>query len=584
MSTVGKQVDTVRFSYDGRELCAPRGVTAAGALIANGVRAWRTTRRGRRPGGLFCGIGHCHECLVDVGQAAAVRACQVEVRDGDAIIPAGPNTTAPRPAGRPQAGWHLPEQAEDLIRADVAVIGAGPAGMSAALGAADAGCSVLLIEASPQVGGQIYRQDRRSPPGAVGPAAVTGGLPPRLRRVAAHPGIRLVPGTTVWHARRENRQDEGFRLHCMGGIDGVIAAGALVLAPGAAELVFPFPGWTLPGVVTAGATQAMIKGQDVLIGRRVLVAGSGPLLLPAAVGLARRGARVVAICEAAGGLAFASRAARMARFPAKLGEATGYAAKLAGRGIRYLSRHAVIACEGDGGVERAIVAPVDGSWRVTGRPRTLAVDAVAVSVGFIPQLELARMLGCRDTPLRGRPAAVVAVGPDLDTSVPGVFAAGEITGIGGAPLAELEGALAGPAAARHLGRLGEADFRARTAAARGRITVARRFAALLDETYPLAAGWLERMRADTVVCRCEDVTWAELAAALRAGATELRAVKGLSRCGMGYCQGRVCGPVLQYLVASHSGLPLGGVGDLHTRTLGSLVPLGRLAASSPPRG
>jgi D-hydroxyproline dehydrogenase subunit alpha len=560
----------VRFSYDRQLLCAPPGLTVAGALIANGELAWRTTRRGGRPGGLFCGIGYCHECLVDVGEHAAVRACQVVVRDGDEI----------RPAGRDSARRHpdMPgEGAENAIRADVAVIGAGPAGMSAALGAADAGCSVLLIDASPKVGGQIYRQDRRPAHRATNPVTVTGALPPRLRRVETHPRIRLVPDTTVWYAQQEDR---GFRLHCSGGAYETVGVGAVILAPGAGELVFPFPGWTLPGVVTAGAAQAMIKGQDVLIGRRVLVAGTGPLLLPVAAGLAQRGARVVAVCEAVGGRAFLSHAPRLARHPARLLEACRYAAALARHGIRYLDGHAVIACEGDGRVERASLAPVDSSWRVTGPPRTVAVDAVAVSVGFVPQLELSRMLACRDIPMQGRPAAAVAVGPDLATSTRGVFAAGEITGIGGAPLAELEGAVAGPAAARHLGRLTDVGFCALTADAQRRITAARRFAALIDDAFPLADGWLERLRMDTVVCRCEDVTWGEVAAALRIGTAEVRGVKGLTRCGMGYCQGRVCGPVLQYLIASDSGRPLDSVGDLHTRTLGSMVPLGRLAAAA----
>jgi thioredoxin reductase len=558
-----------RFSYDGRQMKAPQGLTAAGALIANRQIAWRTTRRGGRASGIFCGIGYCYECLVDLGEHTAVRACQVVVHDGDNISPAGQGTAGQR--------TYTPSKGADAIRADVAVIGAGPGGMAAALGAADVGCSVLLIDASPQVGGQIYRQDRRLAAGITSPAAVSGALPSRLRRVATHPRIRLIPDTTVWHVQREVH---GFGIHCSGDACGTASARAVILAPGAAELVFPFPGWTLPGVVTAGAAQAMIKGQGVLIGRRVLVAGSGPLLLPVAVGLARRGAQVLAVCEAAGSRALLSRAPRLARYPARLLESSRYAAALARNRIRYLTGHAIVACAGDDRVEQATLAPVDDSWRVIGPLRTIAVDAVAVSVGFVPQLELSRMVGCRDIPLQGRPAAAVAVGTDLATSTPGVFAAGEITGIGGAPLAEIEGAIAGPAAARHLGQLSDADFRARTADARRRITAARNFAALISSLFPLADGWIERLEPDTVICRCEDVTWGELTAALNIGATELRALKGLTRCGMGHCQGRVCGPILQYLAAGHSGRPLDSVSDLHTRTLGSLVPLGRLATAA----
>jgi NADPH-dependent 2,4-dienoyl-CoA reductase/sulfur reductase-like enzyme len=576
--------EQVGFRYQGRALTAPRGATIAAALLANGITSWRLTRGEGRRRGLFCGIGHCYDCLVDVGDTPAVRACQVQVSEGDEVRQSrsvgGWSAADPPGAGAAdEAGQGDP--AAGALRTEIAVVGAGPAGMAAALAAADAGCAVTLVDPAPQIGGQIYRQDQRVAVGESAPPQVTGGLPDRFHRAAAHPRISLLLGASVWHAQGSGSR---FLLHCTGQAPAVIDAAAVVLATGAAEVVFPFPGWTLPGLVTAGAAQAMLKAQDTLVGRRVLVAGSGPLLLPAAAGLARHGARVVAVCEAARPARLLSRAPALARHPAKALEAAGYAVALARHRIPVWPGRALLACEGERQVERAVVAPVDAAGRQAGRARTVAVDAVAVSAGFAPVLELARALDCDCQPQPQRPAAAaatVAVAPDQATSTPGVFACGEATGVGGADLAEAEGTVAGAAAARLLGRLDEPGYRQQAAGPLRRIARSRRFAAWLDGTYPVTDGWLERLRPDTVICRCEEVSWADLADAFALGAADLRAVKGITRCGMGYCQGRVCGPGLQRATARQAGLPPAGVGDLHTRHIAAPVTIRTLAASAP---
>jgi D-hydroxyproline dehydrogenase subunit alpha len=580
----------VTFRYDGREMSAPAGSTIAAALLRHGIVSWRTTRRRGDPRGLYCGIGHCHDCLVDVNQDAAVRACQVVVRDQDDVRPSrslgGPDgglrpvsAQAGEAPGGAETSGPVRAEASGPVRAEVAVVGAGPAGLAAALAAADAGCRVILIDGAPRAGGQVYRQSQQPDDGGVddgGADAPAGSrLPGRLSRVTAHPRITLATGVSVWHAERAG---PGFRLHCTGNAE-VIDAPVVVLATGASELVVPFPGWTLPGIVTAGAAQAMLKAHGTLVGRRVLVAGTGPLLLPVAASLARGGARVAALCEAAGtGRALAHLPA-LTRHPGKLAEAARYAAELARGRIRVRSGWVLTACSGPGRVEQALVSRAGPGWEARGPARALAVDAVAVSHGLVPLLDLSRALGCRDQQLEGYPAAAVAVGTAQETSVPGVFACGEVTGVGGAAKAEPEGTVAGAAAARHLGRLDEAGFRARAADAARQARGARDFAALLRDLYPLGHGWLARVQPDTVVCRCEDVTWSELAGAVSAGAGDVRSVKGLTRCGMGYCQGRVCGPVVQYATARLTGRPLAAVGDLQARPIVTPVPLSRVAAA-----
>jgi D-hydroxyproline dehydrogenase subunit alpha len=516
-------------------------------------------------------------------------------------------------------------------RPDLAVVGAGPAGLAAALAAASFGCSVALIDAGPAIGGQIYRQSM------LGPASADSGrLPPRLRRAARHRRIRHLAATSVWHAERDPAAGEGgrFLLRLSGpdarvrwpeederepnwpgripdahgqtadahgqtadahgqtpdargrAADGpagqagqtVLRARSVVVATGATELVLPFPGWDLPGVTTAGAAQALLKSQGVTVGGRVIVSGSGPLLLPVAAGLAEAGVQVVAVLEATAARAGARYAARFAAYPGKLREAAGYAAALARHRVPVRTGHAVVACRGAGRVERATIARLDRDWRpVPGSQREETVDALHVSFGFSPALELARLLGCADAQHPARPTAAVTHDADLATSVAGVFAAGEVTGIGGAQVAELEGYVAGASAARYLGRLHPAAYTARTRTIRARLGPARRFAALLDDAYPLRPGWLDWPGPGTITCRCEDTAWAQIGRAVAAGAIDVRSVKGLTRCGMGYCQGRVCGPAVQYAVAAAAGRPLADVGDLHSRPVLTPVPLGLVA-------
>ncbi|MFK4145032.1 FAD-dependent oxidoreductase [Streptomyces sp. NPDC004065] len=458
------------------------------------------------------------------------------------------------------------------MRTDLAVIGAGPAGLAATLAAAARGLRVALLDAAPAPGGQYLRQPAadlaaRRPPGPHRPHRPhrPGRAWRRLRdALAAHVAAGRVTLLMDHHIWAVEPAFPGFTVHALPGPDEeesvAVRSRALVLATGGYEKVLPFPGWTLPGVVTAGGAQAMLKGGLVVPGRRAVMAGTGPLLLPVATGLAAAGTEVAALVESADLRALPRHGRALA---VKLPEAAGHAARLLRHRVRLLTGHTVLRAHGEDALTAVTVAALDRAGRPRpGTERRLACDTLAVGHGMLPHTDLAVSLGCR---LAG-PA--VHVDDEQRTDVPGVWAAGEATGIGGAALASAEGHIAGRSAAARL-RGGEpraADW-ARAANSR---TTHRKFAAALDAVYAPPAHWTERITDDTVVCRCEEVT----AGAVRRAVTELgagdaRTVKLLTRAGMGWCQGRMCGPAVAGLAGCEL-LPA-------RRPFACPVPLGTLA-------
>ncbi|GHH34248.1 oxidase [Streptomyces umbrinus] len=431
------------------------------------------------------------------------------------------------------------------------VIGAGPAGLTAALAAAARGVRVTLVDSAPQAGGQFYRQTAPGL-GARRPQALHHQWRTweRLRDgLAAHIAASRVTYLTdhhVWFVERQpgttDRAPASFTVHALLGPEHeepvTVHADAVLLATGGYEKVLPFPGWTLPGVVTAGGAQAMLKGGLVLPGRTAVVAGTGPLLLPVAVGLASAGAKVAALVESADPRNLARQARVLAAHPAKLAEGARYAAELARHRVRTQVRSTVVAAHGTGRLEAVTVAALDGDGRVRpGTERRIPCDTLAVGHGMLPHTDLAEALGCR---LDG---VAVAVDDEQRTDVPGVWAAGEATGIGGAALASAEGRIAGLSIAARLdSRTPERSSYASAAKARAGL---REFFAAVDTVCAPPARWTEQVTDDTVVCRCEEVSAAAIREAVdELGAGDVRTVKLLTRAGMGWCQGRMCGPAV----------------------------------------
>lgn len=446
------------------------------------------------------------------------------------------------------------------MTADLIVLGGGPAGISAALAAAELGVDVCLVDAATQLGGQIWRQPQSAalPPSV---ASSRSAVPAPLQAARSHPRIEVLTSMSAWHARP--REGGGAVVH----LDGrALEARAVVLATGASELSLPFPGWDLPGVVTPGAAQALLKAHGIPIGRRAVVAGTGPFLWPVAAGLIRAGTRVAALVEAAPARQAITLAPRLAGHPGLAAQAGGYVRTVVGARTPVLSGCAVVAAHGTDAITSVTVRHRNG-----GRIREIAVDALCVGWGFVPAVEIARQLGCAEI---GRPHAAVVVNAEQATSVPGIFAAGEVTGIGGAVLAAAEGEIAGLSAARWLGAAAPAQL---SRQARRRRRSARRAAQALVRAFPLPEGWTGWLTDETVVCRCEEVTWRQVADAIDAGITDARGIKGQTRCGMGWCQGRVCGPAVVAAAAERSGRRSDG--DLATRPLAVPVTIATLMST-----
>ena len=402
-----------------------------------------------------------------------------------------------------------PSQGSGRQEADVVVIGAGPAGIAAATRAAEAGRTVALLDESPDVGGQIWRHRAgRTPKGAAAEWIA------RLERS----GVTILRGASVVDVPPDG-DGRGYTVTAERATGAcLVHARALIVATGARDRFLPFPGWTLPGVIGVGAAQALHKTGVSFAGKRVVIAGSGPLLLPVAVALRADGARVLLVAEQAPRRAVAGFALGLWRSPATLLQAARYRAAFLGTPYRLGTW--IVAARGDARVEEVDVT--DGV-----AIRTISCDVLCAAFGLVPNTELARLAGCTVT------GGSVVVNERQETNRPGVFCAGEPTGIGGMDLSIIEGEIAGLCSA---GR----DAEAQALLARRRRL--RAIAEAMERAFAPRAELRTLAAPDTIVCRCEDVPL---------GAIDrdwtMRKAKLYARAGMGPCQGRVCGAALEFL-------------------------------------
>jgi D-hydroxyproline dehydrogenase subunit alpha len=441
---------------------------------------------------------------------------------------------------------------------DLLVIGGGPAGLAAAIEAAGTGLEVALVDERPTLGGQIFKQPgpgfRVLRPGGLGRDHVRGR---QLIETAEASGASLQLSTSAVAVRGNEvvLVTDGDRAR-------TVTARRIVVAPGAHDRPVAFPGWTLPGVITAGAAQSLVKTQRVVPGERIVFAGSGPLALAFPAQLHHYGANVVLALEAGRrpGVGDMLRlAAAAAGNLSLLRDAAGYRFELARGRVPLRYSRIVVRAEGDGRVEQVVHAAVDGDWRVVpGTEERIAADTLCVGYGFLPSVELLRLAGCEFTYDEDLGGAVVVMDEWMRTTASGISAAGDGTGVAGSFVAIDEGRLAALGVAVDLGALTPEAARRRAASVRARLRRKEAFRRVLRPLHAVGGGIYELAAPDTVICRCEEVTRSELDAAIDSS-PDIDVIKSFTRVAMGLCQGKTCQRQIADMVARRHGLPIAAV-------------------------
>ena len=425
------------------------------------------------------------------------------------------------------------------IRYPVIVVGAGPAGLNAAKYAANAGFQVGLIDASTRLGGQYWRHtDDDQLNQEVHHDFDQGSL--LMDAVRANSRITIYTQCSIWSA---SVIDEEIILRTAG---ATFITNRLILATGAYDRSLPFPGWEIPGVMTAGAAQSLLKGHGVLAGKKIVVAGTGPFLLPVAAGITDRGGQVVGMLEAASKYRWFPAVFALLRNPAKIIEGLGYLLSLRRGNVPMRHRQAVVAAHADtsGVLESVTIANIDRNFTVKST-YSLHCDVAAISWVFTPDTSLSGALFLKQK-VASDGSVVVVVDDQQRTTHPHkgveIFAAGELTGVGGSDLALVEGAIAGLAVAGSKKNLKPLLALRRRAQA---------FATTLEKIHPIPSGWLGWLTPETIICRCEEVNYKTLLTSQEELAVaDARSAKLMTRCGMGLCQGRTCSRILFDLLES----------------------------------
>ena len=438
----------------------------------------------------------------------------------------------------------------DIKKVDLVVLGAGPAGVAAANVASKEGAEVVIIDENSSAGGQIYR----APPNEFQPqnsfksdefregekqrnilenSDLTALFKHRVWSVSSDLVVSTVGpnGLSSWHAR------------------------SLIIANGALERIIPFPGWTIPGVIGLAASTILLKSQYVLPGQSTVVAGCGPLLIAVANGIIKSGGKVSAIIDLNSKSDWIKAFPKLLSRPDQLFKGMSWFANIMKAGIKLYGGHAVTNTKQVDNVLRISIAPINsaGSILDSKNQKIVEGDCLAIGHGLFPSTEITRLLKAKHIydPLKG--GWVPLIDDDFRSSIPGVYIAGDATGISGAFSAVQKGRIAGMAAVRDLNVMSSQKYKAKI---KSELIILKK-----NENFGKAAVRLMKFRpeliqtitSETIVCRCEDVFRSEIDEAIESGARDLNQLKAWTRCGMGPCQGRTCSEAIEAILASKVG-------------------------------
>ena len=561
--TRGKEME---FFVNGHPVLAYEGETIGAALAAAGIRKFRRTAQLKDPRGIYCCMGSCYGCLVTVDGQPNIRACVTPVQAGQQI-------TLQEGFGRVDINVPGPGLG-GLVRKkkQLVIIGGGPAGLSAAIAAARADTEVLVIDENLQVGGQIYRQLPRSfhinDPDKIGDDYADGKM---LLKQAAEMSDRITLWTDalVWSVFEPKQLGVARNNELI-----LLDAKSIVVATGAYERPVPVPGWTLPGVMTAGGAQALLKSQRVRPGRRVLLAGTGPLQLVVARQMLDAGIEVLGVSDSDAIVGALRWLPDLMRQPCLIKQGLTYMYHLKRAGVQLLRSYVLKGIQGEEVVERAILGKVDSRCRpIAGFDKTFDVDTVCIGYGLIPSTWLTSMIGCRH---RFNPMIngwVPYYDKNMQTDQAGVFVAGDGAGIAGVLVAKMEGTIAGLHAAAYAGNISQnqAEDMARTV--RKKLASMGKFRQAMDRMYPIYPDLYAHVTDDTIVCRCEGITAGEIRKAIREGTMHFNDIKKRTRSGMGYCQSMNCQPAVAAMLVREFGASPEKIAMMTTRAPARPIPM-----------
>lgn len=450
---------------------------------------------------------------------------------------------------------------------DIAIIGAGPAGMAAAATAAGHGLSAVVFDEQSTPGGQIYRSITRSNPRRLeilGPDYAAGG---ELADRFARSGARHIAGASVWQVTREHEVN-----YLQNGMSKTLQARQVILCTGAMERPFPIPGWTLPGVLTAGAAQILLKSGDIAPAQPVVLAGCGPLLYLLGWQYVRAGVPIKAIVDTTDTADYARALKHLAGALAGwryLKKGLMLMRTLKKSGVPFYTGATGLAVEGE-------TAATGLSFLSGGKRHRIDTGLVLLHQGVVPNTQFTWSL--RAT--HAWDDAQLCWAPQVDAwgalDISGIYAAGDGRGIGGAAAAALQGSLAGLAAAHGAGKLTESDRDRLAEPMRAALRDNLHIRPFLDALY--RPKLQNRVPADdVVVCRCEEVTAGAIREYIDLGCVGPNQTKSFGRCGMGPCQGRMCGLTVTEVIAEARAVPRAEVGYYRIRPPIKPITLAELA-------
>jgi sarcosine oxidase subunit alpha len=413
----------ISFLYNGNKIKAFEGETIASALHAAGIKVLSHSIKLNRPRGFFCGIGKCSSCLMRVNGVPNVRTCITPVEDGMVVE----SDVQQIPSAE------FPGSNKEDISVDILVVGAGPAGISAAIEAGKRGVSVLLVDENPMLGGQLIKQthkffgSRKERAGTRG-IKIAEELEEQVRELEKKGKVKILPGTSVFGYYGGGSSHMLGAANKMSNVMYHINAKKVIFACGAQENMLSFPGNDLPGVYGAGGVQTLMNVYGIKPGKRVLMIGAGNVGLIVSYQLLQAGVEVDRVVEA---------------MP-RIGGYSVHAAKLRRNGVPIYTSHSVKEVYGKDRVEGAIVAKLDENWNfVEGSEEDVKCDTVCLAVGLTPSARLLFQAGVKRDYIPEAGGYVAIHNMEMETSVKGIYVAGDSSGIEEASTAMLEGKIAG---------------------------------------------------------------------------------------------------------------------------------------------